>query len=39
VGTGKASILNKLRERFRNDYFTIAVLKNPIQTSDTTKMF
>ena len=35
VGTGKTTILNKLRERFSNDGFTIAVLNNPNQTSDT----
>lgn len=35
VGTGKTSILNKLRERFGDDNFTIAVLNNPNQTSDT----
>jgi general secretion pathway protein A len=35
VGTGKTSILNKLRQRFGNDQFTIAMLNNPNQTSDT----
>ncbi|MBC8508442.1 MAG: AAA family ATPase [Chloroflexi bacterium] len=35
VGTGKTTILNKLRERFGDDNFTIAVLNNPNQTSDT----
>ena len=35
VGTGKTSILNKLRQRFGDDGFTIAVLNNPNQTSDT----
>ena len=34
VGTGKTTILNKLRQRFSDDY-TIAVLNNPNQTSDT----
>jgi len=35
VGTGKTTILNKLQERFDEDGFTIAVLNNPNQTSDT----
>ena len=35
VGTGKTTILNKLRERFGDKDFTIAVLTNPNQTSDT----
>lgn len=35
VGTGKTTILNKLQESFSNDGFTIAVLSNPNQTSDT----
>jgi len=35
VGTGKTSILNKLRQRFGDEQFTIAVLNNPNQTSDT----
>lgn len=35
VGTGKTTILNKLQERFSDDNFTIAVLNNPNQTSDT----
>ena len=35
VGTGKTSILNKLRQRFAEEKFTIAVLNNPNQTSDT----
>jgi general secretion pathway protein A len=35
VGTGKTTILNKLRERFGEEDFTIAVLGNPNQTSDT----
>ena len=35
VGTGKTTILNKLRERFSDDGFTIAVLSNPNQNSDT----
>jgi general secretion pathway protein A len=35
VGTGKTSILNKLRQRFKEEQFTIAVLNNPNQTSDT----
>ena len=35
VGTGKTTILNKLRERFGDEKFTIATLNNPNQTSDT----
>jgi len=35
VGTGKTTILNKLRQRFNDDHYTIAVLNNPNQTSDT----
>ena len=35
VGTGKTTILNELRQRFSDDKFTIAVLNNPNQTSDT----
>ena len=35
VGTGKTSILNKLRQRFGDANFTIAILNNPNQTSDT----
>jgi general secretion pathway protein A len=35
VGTGKTSILNKLRQRFGDAKFTIAILNNPNQTSDT----
>ena len=35
VGTGKTTILNELRHRFSNDSFTIAVMTNPNQTSDT----
>ena len=35
VGTGKTTILNKLQERFGDEGFTIAVLNNPNQTSDT----
>jgi len=35
VGTGKTTILNKLRQRFADDNYTIAVLSNPNQTSDT----
>ena len=35
VGTGKTTILNKLRERFSDKQFTIAVMNNPNQTSDT----
>ena len=35
VGTGKTTILNELRHRFSNDGFTIAVMNNPNQTSDT----
>ena len=35
VGTGKTTILNKLRERFGEHKFTVAVLNNPNQTSDT----
>jgi len=35
VGTGKTTILNKLRQRFGDQQFTIAVLNNPNQTSDT----
>jgi len=35
VGTGKTTILNKLRERFGDEGFTIAVMNNPNQTSDT----
>ena len=35
VGTGKTTILNELRHRFSDDEFTIAVMTNPNQTSDT----
>lgn len=35
VGTGKTTILNELRQRFSDDQFTIAVMNNPNQTSDT----
>ena len=35
VGTGKTTILNKLRQRFSDGNFTLAVLSNPNQTSDT----
>ena len=35
VGTGKTTILNKLRERFGSESFTIAVMNNPNQISDT----
>ena len=35
VGTGKTTILNELYNRFSNDSYTIAVLSNPNQTSDT----
>jgi general secretion pathway protein A len=35
VGTGKTTILNKLRQRFNDDSYTIAVMNNPNQTSDT----
>jgi general secretion pathway protein A len=35
VGTGKTTILNKLRQRFSDDDYTIAVMNNPNQTSDT----
>ena len=35
VGTGKTTILNELRQRFRDGNFTIAILNNPNQTSDT----
>ncbi len=35
VGTGKTTILNELRNRFQGDSYTIAVLGNPNQTSDT----
>lgn len=35
VGTGKTTILNKLRQRFADDSYTIAILNNPNQTSDT----
>jgi general secretion pathway protein A len=35
VGTGKTTILNELRERFGDRAFTIAVMNNPNQTSDT----
>lgn len=35
VGTGKTTILNKLRQRFADDNYTIAVMNNPNQTSDT----
>ena len=35
VGTGKTTILNELRQRFSDDGFTIAVMNNPNQTSDT----
>ena len=34
VGTGKTTILNKLRERFSDEGFTIAVMNNPNQTSE-----
>jgi general secretion pathway protein A len=33
VGTGKTTILNKLRQRFSDGGFTIAVMTNPNQTS------
>lgn len=35
VGTGKTTILNELRQRFSDDTYTIAVMTNPNQTSDT----
>jgi general secretion pathway protein A len=35
IGTGKTSILNILHQRFGDKQFTIAVLNNPNQTSDT----
>mgnify|MGYP000488255434 CR=1 FL=1 len=35
VGTGKTTILNELRQRFGDGDFTIAVMNNPNQTSDT----
>ena len=35
VGTGKTTILNNLRDRFEDEKFTIAVMNNPNQTSDT----
>jgi general secretion pathway protein A len=35
VGTGKTTILNKLRQRFADDDYAIAVMTNPNQTSDT----
>lgn len=35
VGTGKTTILNELRQRFCDGGFTIAVMSNPNQTSDT----
>lgn len=35
VGTGKTTILNEIRRRFEGGEFTIAVLSNPNQTSDT----
>ncbi|MEP7287448.1 MAG: AAA family ATPase [Chloroflexota bacterium] len=35
VGTGKTTILNDLMRRFKDGQFTIAVLDNPNQTSDT----
>jgi general secretion pathway protein A len=35
IGTGKTSILNILQQRFGKEHFTIAVLNNPNQTSDT----
>ena len=35
VGTGKTTILNKLRHRFADDKYTIAILNNTNQTSDT----
>lgn len=35
VGTGKTTILNELKSRFNNGSYTIAVLNNPNQTSDT----
>ena len=35
VGTGKTTILNELHQRFSGDQYTIAVLSNPNQTSDT----
>ena len=35
VGSGKTTILNKLRQRFSDDKHTIAILNNPNQTSDT----
>src|SRR5258708_1201165 len=35
VGTGKTTILNEIMRRFKDGQFTIAVLNNPNQTSDT----
>src|SRR5258708_35679551 len=35
VGTGKTTILNEIMRRFKDGQFTIAVLDNPNQTSDT----
>ncbi len=35
VGTGKTTILNIIRQRFEGDNYTIAVMNNPNQTSDT----
>ena len=35
VGTGKTTILNELQRRFGDGGFTIAVMNNPNQTSDT----
>lgn len=35
VGTGKTTILNEIMRRFKEGQFTIAVLDNPNQTSDT----
>ena len=35
IGTGKTTILNELRKRFGDNGYTIAVMNNPNQTSDT----
>ena len=35
VGTGKTTILNKLRRSFSDEAYTVAVMTNPNQTSDT----
>jgi hypothetical protein len=35
VGTGKTTILNELKRRFTDQSYTIAVLNNPNQASDT----